>query len=604
MTATDSDMAIVGLVAPYEVFTEPQPGSRNPGQKRRIKFSTGAFAELSGQECSVVVNHDKSRTVVGTAFLGDTPKGLCARIVMHDTPAGQAAWRRVVSGELAGLSVNSEGKCDFVIRDGEERQVYRSLDSLREISLVDRGAFPQSRIWAIGRDADDLGFAYERAIGRPLPATWPDDMGRAYERATGRSLQATWRDGERRDVVRSNPNHVPSGPKGGQFAPGHGGGGSGKPRKKRTPQQRRKARQARLKKFHKATKKEFKSFVKEQKGDRKDLIKGQRKEHADLKREHAAARRDQVKDERKERAELAKEHGKAAKEQRSEHRHEARRNGRARDRHVKHIEAEHIEAAGKVTDHHIAMADKLEQARKAGKARPDLEKRLIEQTTAKLTRLEERKRARIKDAHEHHDEIRKETSNRHGDERKELAESHEYDRDQLRDQHRETRGDIRVEHKEEHANLKETHQEERAQTRADHRRYRQDFVKDKMWDLAAEGFKGKGGRILDDDDSWSRKGEARWKRYDELAGESEKPRKGGGSPARSLRSRAAAALRWVDDQRAAQDERIGELEDALFEGLGAITERRRAGEIDFPTFWLERAVVIDRHEAAMAEIAR
>lgn len=129
---------------------------------------------------------------------------------------------------------------------------------------------------------------------------------------------------ELRSLRRSNPNHVPSGPHGGEFASGHGGSG-GKHHAKRV-----RARKKKLEKWRKEAHQEIAELRVEHRKDRKILAKDQAKEWKAQRREHL-----------KERNKLRREHtrDKTVKSERKSE-HKALRQDQASER--KSLHEDHV----------------------------------------------------------------------------------------------------------------------------------------------------------------------------------------------------------------------------------------------------------------------
>ena len=100
-------------------------------------------------------------------------------------------------------------------------------------------------------------------------------------------------------LVRFNPNHVGSGPHGGEFA--SGGGGRGKHFAKR---QRRK----KLDKMRKEGHKDIADQRKRHRGERQEVLKTERQDIKQLNKEHASHRKSVLKEQKREREKLGSEH--------------------------------------------------------------------------------------------------------------------------------------------------------------------------------------------------------------------------------------------------------------------------------------------------------
>jgi hypothetical protein len=133
-------------------------------------------------------------------------------------------------------------------------------------------------------------------------------------------------------TLRGNPNHVPSGPHGGEFASGSGGHG-----KHHAKRQRRKAKKKkRLAELKAAGHKDIKDLKVTHRGQHAEMIEGQRSDWKDLQKAHKRDRKEVARDLIKEHASLKKEQAKERKDLASEHAASHKRDQREIDKDEAH----------------------------------------------------------------------------------------------------------------------------------------------------------------------------------------------------------------------------------------------------------------------------
>jgi hypothetical protein len=142
-------------------------------------------------------------------------------------------------------------------------------------------------------------------------------------------------------TARSNPNHVPSGPHGGEFTSGVGGKHAARKRKrlkarKRKLEQWRKEGHQEIAELRAGHKKDRKELIRDQAKERKQLIRGQVKERNALRREH---KRDKTK-----RADRREAHAQLRSDQKGERKslHEDHATDRASTRQLQHDDRREI----------------------------------------------------------------------------------------------------------------------------------------------------------------------------------------------------------------------------------------------------------------------
>ena len=114
-----------------------------------------------------------------------------------------------------------------------------------------------------------------------------------------------------RAVNRGNPNHVPSGEHGGEFAKGpRGGGSSGKTAPGKHHARNVKRRKRKLEQLRQEGRVEIASYRAQHKADRRELVKGQHKDWRQLKAVHRKERQGLVRDHKREKAKQARVHAK------------------------------------------------------------------------------------------------------------------------------------------------------------------------------------------------------------------------------------------------------------------------------------------------------
>lgn len=310
-----------------------------------------------------------------------------------------------------------------------------------------------------------------------------------------------WMEAEIERAAKGNPNHVESGAKGGQFTSGSGGGGNGSDKHAA----RRERRHKLVEKTYRKGKRDVADTRREQRADRKDLVKTQRKDHADLRKEHAADVKHHDADTAKEHKSLEHTYGKERQASERAFAREHRWADKQHERERERVQDRHDAATNKVAARHIALEKKLKAAAAKGKARPDLEERLVAKSTAKLKRLGEKKEKVFASVARRHEARKKDLDANHEGQRKTEAEEHaeghaETDREQRR-----AFASLKYDHMTARQRQRHEQRDERQALKNQHREDRQDYVQSTLYELHGEGVRRKGNRPLssEHDAVWS-----------------------------------------------------------------------------------------------------
>jgi hypothetical protein len=292
-----------------------------------------------------------------------------------------------------------------------------------------------------------------------------------------------------------NPNHVPSGPHGGQFASGKGNGsGNGKPADRAA--KRRERRRKLVANAHKEGKRDVADTKKEQRSDRKDLIKTQRKEHTSLRKEHATEVKEHHADTVKEHKSLDRTNDRERRQAERAFEREHKWADQAHERERGRIQDKHEAATNTIAANRIAHEKKLKAAAAKGKGRPDLEGRLEAKSTAKLKRLGDKKDRLFRKAAEHHAERKAELEAGHEDQRKTLAQEHADAHEMTDREQKRALANLKFEHMTARQGQRHEHRDERQAMKDQHRENRQEYVASALYALHGEGVRRKGNKPL------------------------------------------------------------------------------------------------------------
>lgn len=182
--ATDGseDFTLEGHAAVFDQLSEDLGGFRE-----RIK--RGAFRKALENETDVVLlyNHDQilARTGNGTLELREDPKGLAVSAKVAPTSYARdlriLMENRTVSQMSFAFSVAKDGDHWERMADGTIEREVREVNRLRDVSVVDRPAYPQTAASMRGLD-DVTAEAIRQLVAQLVPATVAEPEAEAENR--------------------------------------------------------------------------------------------------------------------------------------------------------------------------------------------------------------------------------------------------------------------------------------------------------------------------------------------------------------------------------------------------------------------------------------